>query len=158
LFSPDKTLSIIFKRRCSLAGSPLAAVTGQVITILGSAGGAWSNSLAFSPDGTLLATGSAASSHASGSVNLWNIPPDGTAPQILAHANTGSGALTSASDQLASINSDGTVSLWDLASTGPDNFSNAKSNALSIAFKSDGSQLLSGNADGTVTIWDRADQ
>jgi WD40 repeat protein len=138
-------------------------VTGQVSTTLGSTGGAWINSLAFSSDGTLLATGSAASPRASGSVNLWNIPPDGTTPQTLAHANTGFGALASANDQLASVNSDGTVSLWNLASgTGVGNFSNpkssGKSNAQSIAFKSDGSQLLSGNADGTVTIWDRASQ
>jgi WD40 repeat protein len=131
------------------------AATGQVITTIGTQG-AWINSLAFSPDGTLLATGSAASSLGSGLVNLWNVP-GGTLFRTLAHANTGDGALAFANDQLASVNTDGTVTLWDIAAgTGGTILDNVKTNVQSIAFKSDGSQLMSGNADGTVTIWDRA--
>jgi WD40 repeat protein len=131
------------------------AATGQVISTVGTQG-AWINSLAFSPDGTLLATGSAASSLGSGLVNLWNIP-GGTLFRTLAHANTGDGALAFANDQLASVNTDGTVTLWDIAAgTGGTILDNAKTNVQSIAFKPDGSQLMSGNADGTVTIWDRA--
>jgi hypothetical protein len=131
------------------------ATTGQVITTIGTQG-AWINSLAFSPDGTLLATGSAASSLGSGLVSLWSIP-GGTLFRTLAHANAGDGALAFANEQLASVNTDGTVTLWDIAAgTGGTILDNAKTNVQSIAFKPDGSQLMSGNADGTVTIWDRA--
>lgn len=136
------------------------AATGNVITTVDSQG-AWINALAFSPNGQLLATGSAASPTESGSVKLWNIP-SGSLVRTVAQANTVVEGMAFAGD-LASVSTDGTVSAWNItAGTGGFSLSNAKPNAKpnaqSVAFNSDGSQLMSGNTDGTVTIWDWASQ
>jgi WD40 repeat protein len=133
------------------------AARSVVATLPGTAG-QWVYSLAFSPDGQLLATGSGdvpgAATSAPGVVEVWNVTSH-TVIATLAHTNTGPGALAFSGQKLANVNADGTVSVRNVVTqTKATVLANASSNARSVAFRSDGKQLMTGNGDGTATLWD----
>ena len=108
------------------------------------------NSIAFNPDGSLLASGSG-----DNVVRLWI--PDAETLQATLHGHTASVlsvAFSSDGSLLASGSADGTVRLWNphteaLQAT----LHGHTASVLSVAFSPDGSLLASGSADGTVRLW-----
>jgi WD40 repeat protein len=141
-----------------------SVATRRVLATVGGTAGQVVHSLAFSPDGRLLAIGSSGSPQASGpsagAVTLWDVARNQVVGTFTG-TSTGRGALACSRQEVASVSRQGRVSLWSLAATGSHSsplavLANPKSNAKSIAFTPDGTQLMSGNNDGTGTIWSRA--
>jgi WD40 repeat protein len=117
-------------------------------------------SVAFSPDGKTLASGSA-----DGTVQRWNAatghrdgPPMGGQHGhvfISGHEVT-SVAFSPGGKLLASGGADGSVRLWDVATSqqigGP--LTGHTGPVTSVAFSPDGKTLASGSTDHTVRLWD----
>jgi WD40 repeat protein len=109
------------------------------------------DSIAFSPDGTLLA-----SSAYNDPIRLWDTATGLIARLLTGHAD-GASSLAFSPDgtQLASGGFDGTVKLWDPA-TGKlvSNLRGHTDAVLAVAFSPDGTQLASTGFDSTVHLWD----
>jgi len=112
--------------------------------------GAFDVPIAFSPDGTSLASGTC-----DNLVRLWNVPTKSLRYVCSGH----SGAINSVAYSpdgtlVASGSDDGTVRLWD-AATGKlaRVFVGHTATVYSVAFSPDGALLASGSADGTVKLW-----
>jgi WD40 repeat protein len=109
---------------------------------------------AFSPDGSILAVGSA------DGVRLWNVATPGHVKQITEVPLGGRGAgsaLTFSPDGriLAVGDSVGTAQLWDAATGRQIGLSLVAGNApvTSVAFTRDGATLATANADGIARLW-----
>lgn len=108
-------------------------------------------SVAFSPDGRLLAMGDT-----KGEIHLWQVPETILLMSKQGHANVVFSVVFSPdSRSLASGSVDGTVKLWD-CSTGQclKVFQGHTSNVWSVVFSPDGRTLASCSGDGTVRCWD----
>ena len=109
------------------------------------------NSIAFNPDGSLLASGSG-----DNVVRLW-IPNTETLQATL-HGHTASVlsvAFSSDGSLLASGSADGAIRIWNPdTETLQATLHGHTASVLSVAFSPDGSLLASGSADGTVRLWD----
>jgi serine/threonine protein kinase len=119
-------------------------------------------SVAFSPGGNLLASGSA-----DNTVKLWNIQeaisPTARGVPTLSHRRTlygHKGEVTSiafASDgrRLASASLDGTVKLWDVT-TGAERLSidHDPFEVFSVAFSSDDTRIVTCGSDNKISLWD----
>jgi eukaryotic-like serine/threonine-protein kinase len=123
---------------------------GKEVAVLAGASGehaASVMSVAFSPDGRRLASGSF-----DGKVRIWD---NATGNELFAgHINwPASVAFSPDGQQLASGSNDNTVKIWDTAS-GEELLSIKGGGA--IALSADGRRLASGDDEGTVKIWDSA--
>jgi WD40 repeat protein len=116
-------------------------------------------SVAFSPDGKLVASGSD-----SGAVILWDMTTRKPVGQLLGHRMAVySVAISSDGKLLASGSLDQTIILWDLPNKTPiaqlypgDVSDRGYTAVYSVAFSPDGKTLASGSNDGFVILWDLA--
>ncbi|MBM4042141.1 MAG: hypothetical protein FJ290_26895 [Planctomycetes bacterium] len=110
-------------------------------------------SVAFSPDGTRLASGSL-----DGTIRLWDLRQPNAAPLIL-EGHTGwvySVGFSADGTRLASGSLDGTIRLWDLRqpNAAPLILEGHTGWVYSVGFSADGTRLASGSADDTIRLWD----
>ena len=111
------------------------------------------HSVAFSPDGKTLASGSR-----DRTVRLWEVASGKETATLPGHTDTVySVAFSPDGKTLASGSGDRTVKLWDVAS-GKEavTLRGHTDAALSVAFSPDGKTLASGSGDRTVRLWDVA--
>ena len=132
-----------------------SAESGELTGLLSGPGGVWANSVAWSPDGTRLASG-----HADAMIRVWTAQPGETPVVFQGHVYEGFGGVLSVawspdSRKLVSGGEDGTVRLWD-ADMGTTLAVLQEHSGLvnSVAWSPDGTRLASGGADGTVRLWD----
>lgn len=108
--------------------------------------------VAFSPNGTYLASGSA-----DGAVHLWDLDTGQRVnfPESSHKGSTRGVVFSPDGNVLASGATDGSIILWDLREGGPSGMPlKAHSGIISLAFSPDGKTLASGHRDFSVVLWD----
>jgi WD40 repeat protein len=107
------------------------------------------HSVAFSPDGGLLASG-----YNDGNIRIWN-RLNGQCTVLQGHASIVRSVSFSPDGKfLASGSDDRTIRLWKLADSSYMVFEGHTDCVMSVAFSPDGSTIASGSDDGSVRLWD----
>ncbi len=111
----------------------------------------WVLAVAFSPDGTRLASGSTDTT-----VRLWNTTGDRDSMILQKHTGaTNVLAFSPDGKTLASGSTDKTVQLWDTTHGEPIATLTGHINGIAaLAFSPDGRTLVSGSTDGAIRFWD----
>ena len=108
-------------------------------------------SVAFSPDGQMLASGSFDQT-----VRLWDVETEQLLHTLTGHTNdVNSVAFSPNGETLVSGSWDGTIRLWD-PNTGKHKrtLTDHRGGVASVMFSPDGKTLASGSADQTIRLWD----
>ena len=111
-------------------------------------------SVALSPDGTTLASGSV-----DGTVKLWDVTTNTNTATLKGDFMVRSVAFSPDGTTLATGSGDqngtgGTVKLWDVATNTNTATFEFVTSVHSVAFSPDGTTLATGSGDGTVWLWD----
>ncbi len=110
----------------------------------------WINSIAFSPDGSMIATGSK-----DNVVKIWNAQTMGLAHTFIGHRlPVKSVAFSPDGSLLASGSSDKTVRIWDVNRKAEVKVLAVPHWVQSVAFSEDGSRLAAQLVNGDVLYWD----
>ena len=111
----------------------------------------WVTSVAFAPDGEILASGSA--DH---TIRLWDVETGQHKATLKGHEReVTSVAFAPDGKTLTSVSADHTIRLWD-ASIGQQKtiFTGHRNEVTSVAFAPGGKTLASGREDGSIRLWD----
>ncbi|RME04655.1 MAG: hypothetical protein D6805_02290 [Planctomycetota bacterium] len=120
----------------------------KVLTLTGHS--SWVGSVAFSPDGKLLASASA-----DNTIKLWEVASRRSIATLTGHRNwVRSVAFSPDGKLLASASDDDTVKVWKVASWQCiATLTEHGADVYSVAFSPDGKLLASGSKDNTVKVW-----
>ena len=113
----------------------------------------WVTSIAYSPDGAMLASGGGREDN---TIRLWDATTGEHERTFTGHSWTVHSVAFSLDGQmLASGSGDQTVRLWEVA-TGEEkwSFSDSRSWVQSVAFSPDGETLACGHSNGRLRLWD----
>ncbi|MEG4804114.1 NB-ARC domain-containing protein [Microcoleus sp. ARI1-B5] len=150
--SDDRTIKLWDVDRCESGSDEYRAdrLSGSIWkTLEGHTNGVWS--VAFSPDGTLLASGSV-----DRTVKLWNVRTGAIVRTLEGHSNwVRCVAFSPDGTLLASASYDSSVKLWDVG-TGQvvRTLQGHTSGVWSVDFSPDGTLIASGSYDRTIKLWD----
>lgn len=146
VFSPDdQQLAIASHDTVQLCeaktGSALKTLKGHADNV---------SSVAFSPDGQLLASGSNDCT-----IRLWNIETGTTIHTMKEHSSIVHCVAFAPNNQhIVSASSDKTIRLWDVKSGTVRTLKGHSNTVSSVAFSPDGQQLASASWDITVRLWE----